>query len=39
MNQTWIVVVTNKRSYCARGDSRVLWMAGERVISMEVLER
>lgn len=37
--KTRIAVVTNKRSYTViGGDSRVTWMPGEKVVSMDVIE-
>ncbi len=42
MSETfWIEVHTNKRSYCIKGGHgsyRVMWLPGEKVISMEVME-
>jgi hypothetical protein len=34
----WTLVITNKRSYCARSDAHVEWMRGEHVISIEVIK-
>ncbi len=35
----WILVETNKRSYCVRAMAKVLWERGERVIRIEPIER
>lgn len=34
----WISVRTNKRSYSVIGGHKVMWLPGEKVISMDVIE-
>jgi hypothetical protein len=34
----WILVETNKRSYCVKGGERVTWERGEKVILIEAIE-
>lgn len=34
----WVEVHTNKRSYCVVGGHKVIWLPGEKVISIEAME-
>lgn len=38
MDRIWISVETNKRSYSVMAHGKVVWLPGEKVIRIEVLE-
>jgi hypothetical protein len=37
-NTIWISVETNKRSYWVKGGHQVVWLPGEKVVRIEVVE-